>query len=196
MFKSTKPGQNGLTLIEMLIALLITSIVGVSVAAGVQQILKLNSRNSDHQIVVNQLQNGTNSVSHETLQAKQVTPLKSDGTAKPLDTGKTTISFNLLSLEQLKISWTNWNDNTTHQVVFSATNISTNNYKLIQTTQIVASDGFTVISTTTTVAATNISSANGNWDTYSRVLTFNITSQKGNSTLSRTLQLIPRAAQQ
>ena len=67
--------QKGLTLVELLIAIAITAVIGTAVATASYQIFKVNVRSTNHQIAVAQVQNATNAINRDAQQAQNVFPM-------------------------------------------------------------------------------------------------------------------------
>jgi prepilin-type N-terminal cleavage/methylation domain-containing protein len=183
--------QKGFTLAELLVAMAITALIGSAVATATYQVVKVNALSTNHQIAVSQVQNAVNSISRDTQQSQQVIPKSSADIALPLDTipvGSTTISYNLITGNIFQVQWINWDGNTTYQVTYSVDSNGT-------LKRLLKINGTL---TSTTSVAQNIKIASGNWDTYARVLTLQITAIVGASnpaTETRTFQIIPRPAQ-
>jgi len=100
-----KRNQKGFSLVEILIAIALTAIIGSAVAVTVNQFVNINSRSTNHQIAVSQVQHAVNSISRDAQQAQQVSPA----------------SFNLVSGGTLTITWVDWNTNIETEVVYKVT---------------------------------------------------------------------------
>lgn len=91
--------QAGFTLVEVLIALAITSLLGVGLTMAVTQSFTVNAQSNAHMIAVTQLKNASNSLSRDIQQAHTITPSGASGFP-------------------LTLTWVKW-DNTDNQVVYA-----------------------------------------------------------------------------
>jgi prepilin-type N-terminal cleavage/methylation domain-containing protein len=98
---SLKNHQKGFTLIEMLVALAITAVIGVGISAAVVQVISVNSIATHHILAIKQVENVSYWLNHDLRMAQAVQV--GGGSGFPLN-----------------LSWTEWN-NTTHQVSYSIT---------------------------------------------------------------------------
>jgi prepilin-type N-terminal cleavage/methylation domain-containing protein len=64
--------ERGFTLIELIVAIAIASIITGGITAAIMQILTINTRASNHMIAVRQVQQAGKEVSKDTLQAQNV----------------------------------------------------------------------------------------------------------------------------
>jgi prepilin-type N-terminal cleavage/methylation domain-containing protein len=98
--KRTKHGQRGFTLIELIIAIAIASLITGGITAAINQILTINTRASNHMVAVRQVQQAGKEVSKDTLQAQGV--------------NVTGIGDSLC----LNLTWDEWGTNVTHTVIY------------------------------------------------------------------------------
>jgi prepilin-type N-terminal cleavage/methylation domain-containing protein len=94
-----KTSQRGFSLIEVLIAITVTSLIGGAAVTSIFQVFNVNAVSSSHMTVARQVQNAGYWISHDTQIAQSVAPGVSLG-------------FPLV------LSWTEW-DATQHQVTYS-----------------------------------------------------------------------------
>lgn len=92
-------GQRGFTLIEVIAALAITSLIGVGVSAATVQVLNQSARNSDYTTASRHTMNAIYWVSRDAHVSQTIEPEGASGFP-------------------LKLSWTEW-DNSSHQVIYS-----------------------------------------------------------------------------
>lgn len=93
--------QRGFTLIEALIAVAITSIIGVSVAMTVFQVFDINARSSNRMIAIKQVQNAGYWISHDARMAQSAN-------TTPGDSGF-----------PLTLTWLDWDTNSQHQIAYT-----------------------------------------------------------------------------
>jgi prepilin-type N-terminal cleavage/methylation domain-containing protein len=101
--KITK-NQAGLTLIELMIALAITGIVTAAVTILTFQVLDGQARANNHMDAINRVQNAGRLISHDASMAQAVQRTDDDD------------GF------PLTLTWSDWEDNETHNVVYSIDN--------------------------------------------------------------------------
>jgi prepilin-type N-terminal cleavage/methylation domain-containing protein len=197
--------QKGFTLVELLIAITITAVISTAVATASYQIFKVNARSLNRQIAIAQVQNGSNAVNRDAQQAQNIIPRYNNLTSKPVSSN--IIQFDLVNdsagiplntPDQLEIDWVAWDvatqHNTTHKVIYSVVN------KVLQKTVTLTVDNGSP-TTSTAVVANYVTSASGNWNTYTNTLTLIVQVDVPNATAgnkateNRTLQIIPRPAQ-
>jgi prepilin-type N-terminal cleavage/methylation domain-containing protein len=188
--------QKGLTLVELIVAIAITALIGSAVAVASFQLVKVNARSTNHQFAVSMVQNGVNSISRDIAQAQNINPMNYNNIAITVN-GSNQIVFDLTKNpngDKLELKWVAWDNttkhNTTNDVIYTVVN------KVLQKTITITIDNG-IPSTITMVVANNITTASGNWNTYTRTLTLTIRADVGTSntgTEIRTLQIIPRPA--
>jgi prepilin-type N-terminal cleavage/methylation domain-containing protein len=161
--------SRGFTLIETLIALLITGIVSLGVSMSVQQMLTINAMNNTRLTAVKQVENAVHYLSRD-AQMAQVVQVAS-GSGFPLT-----------------LNWTEW-DNTTNQVIYSIQN------NQMQRSQSLNS-GTPQVMVAARNIDTNSNQTNCQFS--GGILTGKITAAVSGfkpSTESRSFKIIPRAAQ-
>jgi len=166
---SKKPSnQKGLTLVELLIAMIVGAMIAGAVVASMFQLFTVSDRNSDYAAAFTQVQNAGYWVSHDAVQAQQV--WDEDDPDPPV------VGF-------LIMKWVDW-DGDAHQVV----------YTLEGSGQLKRSYSINGDPPETIVIAQYIdpSPANTNCSWDGSVLTLKITAQVGDQTVSRTYKVEPR----
>lgn len=73
VLRSIHKGNKGFTLIEVLVVVVLIGLVSTGITASIIQLLKINTRASNHMIAVRQVQQAGKEVSKDTLQAQNVT---------------------------------------------------------------------------------------------------------------------------
>lgn len=94
-----KKNQGGFTLIEVIVAIVITSIVGVGVTMAISQVFNVNALSNNRITAVKQLENAIYWLNRDAQMAQIVQPNGDAGFP-------------------LNLSWVEW-DNTTHQVSYT-----------------------------------------------------------------------------
>jgi prepilin-type N-terminal cleavage/methylation domain-containing protein len=100
--------QKGFTLIELVVAMLITAIISGGVTTAVFQVIVGSARTNNHMIAVRQVQDAGYWVSHDAQMAQSIRI--GDDPATP-------------ATEFLTLTWTDW-DNKVNQAVYSLENMS------------------------------------------------------------------------
>ena len=175
--------QRGFTLAEMLVAMAISALIGSAVAGATYQVVNINATSTNHQIVIDQVQNAVNSVSRDAEQAQYITRTDGGGALLPNVAGVN--SFDLVTTNKIIFEWTEW-DNTLKEITYVVVN-----GRLQRGLKV---NG---VLTSTTYVASNISIASGTWNTSTKVLTVTIESQitaPKLATETRTFQIMPRPA--
>jgi prepilin-type N-terminal cleavage/methylation domain-containing protein len=180
--------QRGFTLIEIVIAIAITTLIGSAAATATYQVIRINASSTNRQIAITQVENAVHYISRDAQQSQDVIP---NGPTVVNDPISKIISYNLITEDTLKLKWTSWDiDNHNHK---NEVNYAVVDGVLQKTTKI-DND----LPNTITVA-NNISAASGTWKTDAKVLTLQIQAMVGTGASqtgeTRTFQINPRPAQ-
>ena len=186
--------QKGFTLVEMLVAIAITAIIGLAATTATYQVVRINSSSTNRQIAITQVENTVNDMSRNTQQAQNTIPKDITGIALPVDAISKEITFNLIAGDKLTLKWVAWN-NSKNEVTYNWLNGA-----LQKTITIITfTNGVPTTNTSTVLVANNISDASGTWNTDKKVLSIHIQATVGTGTSltheARTFQIIPRPAQ-
>jgi prepilin-type N-terminal cleavage/methylation domain-containing protein len=104
--------QRGLTLVELLIAILLAGIVTSGITMTIFQVFNINSRTSNHMIAIRQVQHAGKQVSEDLLQAKRVEPGGSSGFP-------------------LTLNWTDWDDDEQHGIVYNLEDMPSGDFQIL-----------------------------------------------------------------
>ncbi len=105
--------QRGLTLVELLIAILLVGVVTSGITMTIFQVFDMNSRTSSHMIAIRQVQHAGKQVSQDLLQAHNISP-----EAKPA------------TPELLILKWTDWDD-AQHKIVYNLEDMPSGEFKIL-----------------------------------------------------------------
>jgi len=178
---SEKPSrQKGLTLVELLIAMIVGAMIAGAVVASMFQLFTVSDRNSDYAAAFTQVQNAGYWVSHDAVQAQEVWDED--------DPGAPVVGF-------LILEWVDWGGDA-HRIVYTLEDASGGLKELKRTTYSFDENGDPQLEETIVVAQyiqyidndpTITSSIWGEG-----VLTLKITAQVGDQTVKRTYKVEPR----
>jgi prepilin-type N-terminal cleavage/methylation domain-containing protein len=104
--------QKGLTLVELLIAILLAGVVTSGITMTIFQMFNMNSRTSNHMIAIRQVQHAGKQVSQDLLQAQGVYPGESSGFP-------------------LTLNWTDWDNNAQHEVVYNLGDMPSGEFEIL-----------------------------------------------------------------
>jgi len=158
--------QLGFTLTELILAIAIAGIITGGITMTIFQVFSGSARTSNHMTAVRQVQNAGYWVSHDALMA-QTEPIIDDDLLTPAQ-------------EFLTLTWTDWETNYKHQVVYSfASNTVQRKHYLNDAT-----------SPDATLTVSNISSASCSFA--NGELVFTVTATVGEQTETRVYEVMPR----
>ena len=172
--KRMHKNQKGLTLVELLVALAILTVVAGATNAVIIQMMQ-SSRTSAHMVAIRQAQSAAYRINCDALQAQEVKVNNSSS------------GFPLI------LNWTTWDAGTTYQVTYNLVNPLGDLYEL-QREEIV-NNGTPL----TTIVGQYIyrgpeppRNTSCRWDNTTYVLTLNITTKAGQEVEARTYKIKPR----
>jgi len=99
-----KPGERGLTLIELTVTVAIVALIAAGANMSIFQVLKGTERSNDHMTAVNQVQNAGYWVSRDAQMAQSV--VNGDDPETPED-------------EFITLQWTNWENGDAHKIIYT-----------------------------------------------------------------------------
>jgi len=105
--------QRGLTLVELLIAILLAGIVTSGITMTIFQVFNMNSRTSNHMIAIRQVQHAGKQVSQDLLQAQHIDTEDNPDTP-----------------ELLTLNWTDWDD-AQHEIVYTLEDMSSGEFDIL-----------------------------------------------------------------
>jgi len=105
--------QRGLTLVELLIAIMLAGAVTSGITMTIFQVFNMNSRTSSHMVAIRQVQHAGKQVSQDLLQAKRIVPENDPGTP-----------------ELLTLTWTDWDD-AQHGIVYTLENMPSGEFQIL-----------------------------------------------------------------
>jgi prepilin-type N-terminal cleavage/methylation domain-containing protein len=163
--------QRGLTLVELVIAILLAGIVTSGITMTIFQVFNMNSRTSSHMIAIRQVQHAGKQVSQDLLQAQDVVPGGSSGFPLTLD-------------------WTDWYD-AQHEIVYTLEDMPSGELKILRREHYINLS----LNSTTNVAEyidpyqTSCVPAGGAFN-------FTVTANVGGQSETRVYEVMPRAGAQ
>lgn len=168
--------QKGFTFIEIVIAVGIFGLVAAAASGTFVQVIQ-SSRNTDHMTVLRHVQSAGYWVSQDGVQAQQVTTSTTPG-----------LPFTL--------TWTDWDDNDTHEVEYSLQDMSSGDLDYLQRKEVVNGE---VANPIITMVGQYINPNNTSCEPVDQELsagetfTFTVTATMNQQTETRTYEVKPRA---
>jgi prepilin-type N-terminal cleavage/methylation domain-containing protein len=105
--------QRGFTLVELLIAIFLATIVTGGVTMTIFQVFNTNTRNSSRMIAIRQVQQAGKQVSQDLLQAQHIVP-----------------EDNPYTPELLALNWTDWDD-VQHEIVYNLEDMPSGGFQIL-----------------------------------------------------------------
>ena len=127
--KKLKKGEKGFTMVELLIAMLLTGIVATAITGTIFYVLNVNFSTANRMTAVRQVRNVGFWISPDVQMARNVEPGASSGFP-------------------LTLTWTDWASNDTHEVIYTLVDMSSGEFKRLQREHYIES----VLDSTITVA--------------------------------------------
>lgn len=168
MLKRLKGGEKGLSLIELLLVIALTGIIGAVATMSISQVFTSAAISNDQNTAINQVRNAGHWISRDVQMAKTV----NDNPGDP---------------KFLELTCENWDASETHTVIYSLLDSSGGLKELWRDWD----SQQTLIAQYIKPRETGVTDCS--WD--GEVLTVNITAQVGDKTETRTLQIKPRPDQ-
>lgn len=157
-----RSSQNGLSFIELLVAMTVAAMIAGAVVASMFQLFMVSDRNSDHNAAFTQVQNAGYWVSHDAVQAQEV-----DDTS------------GLVTLD-----WVDWDGTNAYKVVYTLEGAGA--LKELRRSYYIND----VVQETIVIAQYIDPGTTCDWD--ENVLTLEITAQVGDQTVTRTYKVEAR----
>jgi len=104
--------QRGLTLLELLIAIVLTGAITSGITMTIFQVFDTSSRTSNHMIAIRQVQHAGKQVSEDLLQAQHI----NDNPDTP---------------ELLTLNWTDWDNNAQHKIAYTLEDMPSGEFKIL-----------------------------------------------------------------
>jgi len=162
-------GQKGFTLIELLVALAITGVLAGGICTAIFQIGNISDINNSSVIAVKQVENAVHYINRDVRMAQNI---DSDG-----------------DVYWLKLSWTNWDDNSKHEVKYSLAD--TDLSRRYSVNEVVQSE-LTVARFITSVQINSPSGEPDNLKSYRIELSSAVTTGLKQAAETREIKIIPR----
>ena len=165
--------QRGLTLVELLIAVLLAGVVTSGITMSIFQVFNINSRTSSHMTAIRHVQHAGKQVSQDLLQAQHID-----------------IEDNPDTPELLTLTWTDW-DNTQHAIFYNLEDMPSGEFKILWR------EHYKNLSlNSTTIVAEYIDPAETSCDWDNEILTFTVTANVGGQSETRVYEVKPRSGSQ
>ena len=110
-----KPNEKGFTIIELTIAIAIIGLIASGATMGISQVIKGTERSNKHLTAVRQVHNAGYWISHDAQMAQSVELDETEDTGFPLT-----------------LTWSNWNSEDTHQIVYTLEDMPGSELKQLQ----------------------------------------------------------------
>jgi prepilin-type N-terminal cleavage/methylation domain-containing protein len=175
--------QRGLTLVELVIAILLAGAVTSGITMTIFQVFNMNSRTSNHMIAIRQVQHAGKQVSQDLLQAKHI--YTEDNPDTP---------------ELLALNWTDW-DNVRHGIVYTLEDMPSGEFKILRRRHYInlSLDSTAKVAEYIDPAETNCccdGDGDGYCDDNCNAIIFTVTANVGGQSETRVYEVMPRAGAQ
>ncbi len=167
--KWVKGSEEGFTLVELLVAIPIAALVVAAATGIIIQILN-GTHNTSHMLAMRQVQTAGDWVSRDSIQTQNITLGAGNG-----------FPFNL--------TWTDWDDNEVHQIIYSLLDMPSGGLKQLQRHENING---TTSATTTVAQYIDASATSCQWEAEQKVLTFTVMAKVDQQTESREYEIKPR----
>lgn len=164
--------QRGLTLVELLIAILLAGVVTSGITMTIFQVFNMNSRTSSHMTAIRQVQHAGKQVSQDLLQAKGVEPGENSGFP-------------------LTLTWTDWDNNAQHEIVYTLEDMPSGEFKILQRSYSV-NDGEPTVTRVAEYIDRDQTSCVPDGDAF----IFEVTANVGGQSETRIYEVMPRSGSQ
>ena len=171
--KKLRKGEKGFTLVELLIAMLLTGIVASAITGTILYVLNVNFSTANRMTAVRQVRNVGFWISPDVQMAKNVTPGETSGFP-------------------LTLTWTEWEMGYSHEITYSLEDMSSGEFKILKREHYDSGPD----STTTTIVAEYIDPAETDCVLTGRKLTFTVTATVGGQSETRVYEVEPRPGSQ
>ena len=168
--------QKGFTFIEILVALGIFGLVAAAASGTIVQVIQ-SSRSTEHMTALRQVQTAGYWVSHDGVQAQQVTTSTAPGFP-------------------FTFTWTDWDDNDAHEVEYSLQDMAAGDLDYLQRKEVVNGEAANPI---IAIVGQYIDPDNTLCEPFAQdlgggeTLTFTVTAKMNQQTETRTYEIKPRA---
>ncbi|NWF78399.1 MAG: prepilin-type N-terminal cleavage/methylation domain-containing protein [Chloroflexi bacterium] len=179
--------QRGLTLVELLIAILLAGVVTGGITMTIFQVFNMNSRTSNHMVAIRQVQHAGKQVSQDLLQAKHIDTENNPATP-----------------ELLTLTWTDWDD-ARHEIVYTLEDMPSGEFKILRREHKIDSVTDSTINVAEYIdpAETNCCydcNGDGYCDCYDdcncNAIIFTVTANVGGQSETRIYEVMPRSGSQ
>jgi len=162
--------QRGLTLVELLIAIMLAGAVTGGITMTIFQVFNMNSRTSNHMIAIRQVQHAGKQVSQDLLQAQDVVLGEGSGF--------------------LTLTWTDWDD-AQHEIVYTLENMPSGEFMILWRSHSVNDEEPTV-----TLVAEYIDPDQTRCVQTDGAFTFTVTANVDGQSETREYEVMPRSGSQ
>lgn len=170
-----KQGEKGFTLIEVLVVVFIMALIAGAATMTISQVLGITKNSNDRTTAIRQVQNAGYWISRDSLMAQTVTTDDDPGT---------------LELEFITLSWTAWEDNDVHKIVYTFEDMPTGLKKLKRQHLVYDINGLEIGNDMMYIAKNIIDSAS--FSVEDGVWILSIGARSGTKTENREYEIIPR----